>query len=210
MRTILLLLCILTVTVPSKAQLFRDWKSGSYYDTLNKKKNGLISWYIVNAKSPKQNFIRFKPNEHTDEAKISTQNIRAFTFGTDSFVVSKSKETHFAPVLQVLANENVKLYKLLVSNGSLRLGGGSMGFGAVPAGYGSSTNLEYYVGSNVENLTLLTKKNFIEMMSLVMANKPDIQDKIKSKILRLEDMQDLLVYYRTGKMPVPPDDDVYH
>ena len=50
MRKILLLLCILSITITAKAQLFgKNWKEGSYYDLRGTKHVGFINIQLHNA-----------------------------------------------------------------------------------------------------------------------------------------------------------------
>jgi hypothetical protein len=63
------------------------------------------------------------------------------------------------------------------------------------------TKEKYYYGNNPDNLTELTRKDFMNVMSRVMADKPEVVAKIQKKDYRYGDMKDLLVYYYTGKEP---------
>jgi len=59
----------------------------------------------------------------------------------------------------------------------------------------------YYYGTDPDNLTKLTHKEFMDVMSKIMADKPEIVSKIQDKTYRYSDMKELLIYYKTGKDP---------
>ena len=111
MRTILLLVCILSVTFSAKAQLFgKDWLKGSYYDTTGRKTSGLIAWSPPDKLSKKPgDHIFYKSSITGEKIRIESSTFSSFTMGTDSFVVSQINSINYAPVLRVLIDRPVKL-----------------------------------------------------------------------------------------------------
>ena len=86
----------------------------------------------------------------------------------------------------------------------LNTGGGGVNFGVgmgIATTVGGGTRTTYYYGSNQDKVTKLEKKQFMEVMSNIMADKPEVVAKIKDKTFRYGDMEDLLTFYRTGQMP---------
>jgi len=209
MRKILLLLCIISITFSAKAQLFgKHWDKGSYYDTAGHKHIGLISWV-----APQTSFltgtgdeIYFKTDKTAEELKIKSDSLNSFLVETDtatySYVVSKNKILEKKPILQILFDNTPKLYASLTTrkaSGSM----GSVGFGV------SYLHSEYYFGDDHNSITKLDKKNFIEVMSKIMADKPETVERIKSKRLRIGDMDALLYFYKYGLMPPAPAPDPF-
>jgi hypothetical protein len=215
MRTILLVLCILSVTFSAKAQLFGgDWSEGSYYDLSGKKVSGLISWtppqksFLSNA----GDYINYKANKEAKKIKVPSTQLQGFIIEQDSFVVSHYKDLTKAPFLEVLLNSPVKLYvsSISVSSAPVMMGGGAIGAMMAPGIRGGSKN--YYYGTGTEDITKLDKKQFIEVMSKLMASKPEVVAKIQNKTFKYSKIADLVVYYKTGIIPVKEkgkDDDMY-
>jgi hypothetical protein len=221
MRKILLLLCILSITISAKAQIFgKHYDEGFYYDPAGVKHTGLISWSPPHKSifSGSGDYIYFKPEKKAEKIKLKNTQIKSFALRDDSvkmdsFVVSVNKEFKNAPFLQVLLDNDVKIYSFaeMASSGGMTTpgAGGTM---IVGPGY-SYINTKYYYGSNPNDVISLTKKNFIEVMSKIMADKPDVVEKIKTKKLRYKMLGDLIELYKTGKMPperIKQPDDVYN
>jgi hypothetical protein len=214
MRTILTLVCILSVTLSSKAQIGRNWAEGSYYDTSGHKLSGFISWHAPDKLSKKPgDKIFYKASKSADKIRIESSDLSSFTMGTDSFVVSRLAAINYAPVLQVLLKGPVNLYYWeadVVNWPMAALGavGGAVAGATVIAGVGGGK--AYFYGPDASNFKMLTRNNFIEIMCGIMTDRPEITEKIKNKKIRFNDMHDLLVYYKTGKMPEKSNDDSYN
>jgi hypothetical protein len=212
MRTILLVLCILSVTLTASAQ-FRDWAEGSYYDTLGHKRTGLIAWHAPDKLSRKPgDHLFFKSNKKADKLRVESFGIRAFTMGKDSFVVSNDKSIDYAPVLQVLINRPTKLYYWSAKVTSLPLailGGAGAAVAGATVITSTSGGVAYLYGTDADHLNVLTRKNFIDVMCEIMADRTEITQKIKNKELIFGDIHDLLVYYNTGILPKKSRDDIY-
>lgn len=205
MRKILLVLCILSITISAKAQLFsRNWIKGAYYDPKGQKISGLVCWYPPKGSNKKNVYIYFKPAKDSPETKISTDNISAFITDKDddgmidSFTISKNPLFEHKPVVQVISSKNdLKLYESDVSVVKTL----STGMGAT--GFQSTIVIEatYYYGPSIDNLTVLDKNNFMEIMPQIMVDKPEAVARIKNKKLRFKDIQDLFYFYKYDIMP---------
>ncbi|RFZ90850.1 hypothetical protein D0C36_18035 [Mucilaginibacter conchicola] len=215
MRKILLIICILSVTLSARAQLFgKHYDEGAYYDLDNVKHTGLISWSPP-AKSifgGNGDQIYFKPEKKAEKIKLTNSQIKSFlvkkdSVTLDSFVVSANKEVAYSPFLQVvLNNAEIKLYSFLqtASAGGGMYGGASGAMMMQP--YRSWGITDYYYGSNPNDVVKLTKKNFAEVMSKIMADKPLVVESINNKKMRLGlgKMDDVLFFYKNGYLPPPP------
>lgn len=215
MRFVLLLICILSVTLSSNAQVFsKNWTSGNYYDTLGNKTSGLIAWSRPEKMSKDSgDHIFFKADKKAAKTTISVTQLSCFTMGTDSFTISHHKGLYYAPVLKVLNNGPVKLYYWsadVVNWGTYfgAIGGAIAGATAKPS-LAKGGNAAYFYGSNQDDLQLLTRKNFIDVMSSMLADKPEVVAKIKDKSFDIFLMDDLLTYYKTGEIPYNPNDKKY-
>ncbi|TWR27041.1 hypothetical protein FPZ42_08390 [Mucilaginibacter achroorhodeus] len=199
MRKLLLLLCILSITISTKAQLFgKHWDEGSYYDLQGVKHQGLISWTapqksLFNGDGDE---IFYKTQKDADMVKIKSSELRSFIIGVDSFVVSKNEIFKRKPFLNVLVNTNdtLKIYRSMEKRSSPGIGFGVGSIGAVTAMVGASFNYTkkaYYYGKNPNNVIKIDNKNFTEVTSKILANIPLIVKEIESKSLR--DMEDVEV-----------------
>jgi hypothetical protein len=209
MRKILLsilFLAVIQLSAHAQADDSKHWQPGYYYDNDGLKHTGFISYFVNEeyANSAAQKFFLFKNNPDEIGTRIFAGNITSFVVARDSFVVSDARVLNETPFLQVAVNNNpLKLYIARVRRHSPEFGvGTSVGFLSI-AGETSFpyTKEKYYYGKNPDNLTELTRKDFIDVMSQVMADKPEVVTKIQKKDYRYGDMKDLLVYYDTGKEP---------
>jgi len=208
MRKILLpifFLAIINTFTHAQADDDKHWQPGCYYDNDGVKNTGFITYYINEefANSPAQKFFLFKRNPNEIGVKVFAGNITSFVVARDSFVVSDSRILNETPFIQVAVNNPLKLYVARLPRHTPEFGlGTSIGFLSI-AGETSFpyTKNKYYYGNNPDNLTLLTRKDFIDVMSKIMADKPEVVEKIQKKDYRYGDMDDLLVYYLTGKEP---------
>jgi hypothetical protein len=205
MRKILLLLCIINITVSADAQLFgRHYEEGCYYGLDGVKHAGFVSWTAPQPSflTGKGDRIYYKPEKKSDNLKIPSDQLKSFVLGADSFVVSKNELFEKKPFLSVLLNTNIKLYSSTVtkSSGSMMTMGpyGNMTMSGASFKYGKET---YYYGPDPDNITKLEKKQFIDVMSRIMADNPEAVSRIKNKKLRYGDMKDLLYFYKHNVMP---------
>jgi len=200
--TLPLLLILLFFVDIANAQ---KWQPGYFYDNDGNKNVGFIANYINDEyiRDPNQKSFLFKAGPNDNYSKIFAGNITSFVVAQDSFVVSDSRILNETPFLQVATNGPLKLYIARLPRHTPEFGlGTQIGFlsigGATSFPY---TKNKYYYGNNPDNITELTRKDFIDVMSRVMADKPEVVKKIQDKDYRYGDMNDLLVYYMTGKEP---------
>ncbi|MCQ6959417.1 hypothetical protein [Mucilaginibacter aquariorum] len=184
MRKISLLLCILSITIGAKAQFFGGhWDQGYYYDLNGKKHKGLILWEVGDK-------INFKLNKDADKIKVSSKMLKSFVVKTDSFVVSKSDLLIDDPFLKVVVNNEMKLFE--ARNTHMYASGGNF------------IQTKNYYGTNANDVCKLEKKIFVQIMSIIMADKQDVVAKIKDKTLRLNELERTIEFYKTGTLPPPP------
>jgi len=223
MRSILIILFFLLLGVSAKSQ---KWPAGSFTDIRGNKVTGFIN-DNPGGKGPikDEGFIEFKDNEKTNPYKLSASDLKSYTVGKDSFVVAHApynqnwtkKELDF---VKVELDEETKLYVAMVGlvtsgghgigvhpTGGVGLGtGGYGGAGAgvsIDIGHGGSragkVQTTYYYGPNTAHMQLLTPDNFVDVMSDIMGDEPDVVDKIKQGQFILGNMPQLIAYFKTVK-----------
>jgi hypothetical protein len=196
MRKILLLLCILSITIGTKAQYKKSWPQGYYYDTVGVKHVGLISWEAPQKSvfAGKGDYLHFKANKNGEKIKLKQTDLKSFVIQNDSmlndsFIVSKNILFTKTPFLQVLLNGKIKLFKLTRIFNTFGVNGGS------------SFIEDYYYGEDDAHLTAIDKKNFIDVMSDLLASKAYVVKRIKDKTFKLDKIEGLLYFYRTDNYP---------
>lgn len=203
MRTIFLLLCILSVTLTTKAQSkrFDKWVPGSFTDTANRTRTGLISWTLADQDMfDKGGCISYKENKDADFVYISTEWMKCFTMEADTFMITKAKGFGRNPIIKVAINNAEKLYYYLPYTSNRYAGS----FNGMPTYFKSGSDLSYYTfyaGPDAENITHITKDNFVEMLSKIMADKPEVIARIADKTFDYKHINDLVKYYKTGELP---------
>ena len=101
----------------------------------------------------------------------------------------------------MLLNNNVKIYRSVTT--SYSGGGAMMGSGGVMmpmVGY-SSSDTKYFYGEDPDHVTRLEKKNFIDIMSELLAGKPHVVKRVKDKTFKIGKIDELLYFYRTDNYP---------
>jgi hypothetical protein len=221
MRSILIILFFLLVAVSAKSQ---KWPAGSFTDIKGNKVTGFIN-DSPPGKGPikDEGFIEFKDNEKTNPYKLSASDLKSYTVGKDSFVVAHApfnqnwtkKELDF---VKVELDEETKLYVAMVGQvisggrgvgvhptGGVGYGtggyGGAAGGVSIDIGHGGSragkVQLTYYYGANTAHMQLLTPENFVDAMSDIMGDEPDVVDKIKQGQYNFGNIQKLIAYFKT-------------
>ncbi|MBB5394890.1 hypothetical protein [Mucilaginibacter sp. AK015] len=210
MRKITLILFILAGWLTANGQgPQRKWFEGTVYHTSGEIFDGLISWQPPHkGEYADGDQILYTANEHSEVFPIPYYKIKSFVMGADSFVVSHNVLFKNNPFMIVSLDNPTKLFTLKTAKNGFPLilntggGGGNFGVGVgIATTVGGGTRTTYYYGTNKDNVAKLEKKQFIEVMSNIMADKPDVVAKIKDKTFRYGDMEDLLTYYKTGQMP---------
>lgn len=217
MRSLILIFIISVTTLSASAQLFsRKWVDGRLYHISGEVFNGQISW----SPPQKSNYnesgdgIIYRNNPDAEPIPIPANKIVSFIMGNDSFVVSHNLDFHNTPFLSVKLNTPTKIYTSLTHRQGIPMmlgtggGGGPVSVGVgIGTTIGGGTRKTYYYGADANNITKLEKKQFIEVMSSVMADKPEVVAKIKDKTFKYSNIDDLVEYYNTGKMPKKNSDD---
>jgi hypothetical protein len=212
MRKILLSILLFVVCLAANAQnagLATMWKKGYYYDNSGKKVSGFLADYShnVNLFHPNDNYFLFSTVDDTaynatKSVKVFSKDIKSFVAGTDTFVVSNSDKIKKTPFLAVLVNNDLKLYAVEMWRGTAASSFGLIGLAAAAATNNMLVmDYTYYYGTDPDNLTKLTHKEFMDVMSKMMADKPNVVAKIQDKTYRYSDMKELLTFYITGKYP---------
>lgn len=215
MRKIFFILFILACTYNTKAQgSQRKWYEGTLYHSSGEVFKGLLSWVPARKGEYEDgDQVLYRADEKSEAFPVPYYKVKAFTMGTDSFTVSHNVLFKNTPFMAVSVDNATKLYTVrTVKNGipiMLNTGGGGVNFGVgmgIATTVGGGVRIAYYYGASPEKVTKLEKKQFIAVMSEILADKPDVVAKIKDKTFRYGDMEDLLNYYRTGQLPKKTDD----
>ena len=216
------LLNIFTLSLTAHAQ---KWQPGYFIDVKGAKTTGFIhpnpggSGPIKN-----EGFIEFKEDEKANPYKLSTSDLQCFVAGKDSFVVAHApgnetwakKDLDF---VRVVVNEEVKVYATrgAGSGGSGRGIHVSPGVGLSTGGYGSGlggglgislgggdgggkkSKMSYYYGSSTATMQHLTDENFIDIMSDVMGDEPEVVERLRNRQYHLANMDKLVEYFNKVK-----------
>ncbi|MDB5128440.1 hypothetical protein [Mucilaginibacter sp.] len=185
------------------------WYAGTLYHTSGEIFDGLISWTPPRKGEYEDgDQVLYRADEKSEVFPIPYYKINSFVMGNDSIVVSHNVLFKNSPFMTVVLDNPTKLYtNKVMKNGfplMINTGGftGNVGMGVgVGTSVGGGVKTTYYYGISPDKVTKLEKKQFIEVMSTILADKPDVVAKIKDKTFRYGDMDDLINYYKTGQMP---------
>jgi hypothetical protein len=211
MRPILIILFFMLISVSAKSQ---KWQPGYFYDANGQKVPGLIK-PNPSGKGPvkDEGFLVYKDNENALEVKLSAREIRAYVVGQDSFVIAHpprdakwaKKDLDF---VRVVLDEPLKLYQAKGSgggglgirpgfSGGFGMGGGSYGGVGISLGGGQGrSKTAYYYGANTSELNELNNDNFIDIMSEIMGDEPEVVEKIRNKQYQLKNLDTLVAYFK--------------
>ncbi|TFF36693.1 hypothetical protein [Mucilaginibacter psychrotolerans] len=181
MRRILLLLFISGLWFSASAQM-GEWTAGCYYLLDSSKVCGIIKWN-------EGDNIQFKTTDTAGKVKIKTTDLKAFVIKADSFVISHNPDLRKYPVLMVTINTPLKLYMNLIEVTS------ASGFGGYSSGYAP----RYFYGSNPNDIKKISRKNFIEIMTQILAGNEFFVEAIKDGRYSYDFMGELLLAYDTAK-----------
>ncbi len=212
--------CLVSLNVSAQ-----KWQQGYFFDIKGNKVPGLIQ-NNPGGKGPVKNegFIVYKDNPKANEIKLSAGEIKYFVAGQDSFIVAHppSYETWPKAELDFVKVELDEPLKLYTYNGSSGKGGGgfrlapsfSGGFGTggyggggvgISLGGGGGNNggyargATYYFGTSVGDMSQITPMNFVDVMTDIMADEPQVVEAIQQGKFSLNKMDNLLNYYRKLK-----------
>lgn len=210
MKKLIFIIFIFTSFFTADAQPQRKWYEGRLYHTNGEIFDGLVSWTPPRKGEYEDgDMVLYKRDEMAETVPVPYYKINAFIMGGDSIVVSHNVLFKNSPFMTVvLDNSALKLYTNKVMKNGIPLminsGGFSGGFGmgvGIGTSVGGGVKTTYYYGKTADNVTKLEKKRFIDVMSELMADKPEVVAKIKDKTFRYGDMGDLVTFYLTGQLP---------
>ncbi|MES2267125.1 MAG: hypothetical protein V4520_10210 [Bacteroidota bacterium] len=204
----------------------QKWLPGYFIDVKGVKTNGYIH-PNPGGRGPirDEGFIEFKDEEHSTPYYLSTSDLQSFVAGRDSFVVAHApgnetwakKEFDF---VRVAVNEPIKIY---ATRGAGSGGGGGKKVQVAPAvgfgtgtygtsygggvgisiggngGGGNNNKLYYYYGENTATMQHLTNENFVDIMSEVMADEPEVVEQIKANQYGIRNIEKLIAYFNKVK-----------
>jgi hypothetical protein len=205
MRPLLIILSFMLIGISAQAQ---SWVPGYFYDVKGNKEVGLIRYKgSGNGPIKDEGFIEFKTDKKANTTVLSASDLSSFIMGRDSFVVAAAprsgawskNEIDFVLVTVDAEKEDPKLYmfegKVGGGSGGVQpsvgvglgggFGGGGGGFGAgfgggisIPLGGGGHKATSYFYGRNTAEMKELTPANFVDVMSNIMGDEPEIVDEL--------------------------------
>jgi hypothetical protein len=212
---ILFLSLFLLISLYAKAQTFQP---GYYYDTTGVKHVGLVRVSTLDngaaygtSKIIGTEVFNFKINADAQKQEVYAYDVKSVVTGIDSFVVQRTfiiknngevkKDDNGNPYkhaafFQVqLDHSDFKIYSKEQFGNSTFNNGFSLQ---------SPNRIEYYYGKVIDNIEPFTNDNFVDFMSYIMNDSPDIVAKIKNKEFKLRKMDKLLKAYKIEKgIPIP-------
>jgi hypothetical protein len=223
-RVFAFIILILFAASTTNAQ---KWLPGHFTDVKGNVETGFIR-INPSAKGPipDEGFIEFREDNKTNPFKLSASDLKSFVIGKDSFIVAHApgnetwvkREIDF---VRVVIDEDTKLY---VSSGGANGGGGGPGFGFSPGvgigtggygggvgggisipiggvggGGGGNEKTVWYYGTNTAGMQRLTNENFEDIMSDMMADEPEVVEKIHAKVYLLSNIDRLVAYFKQVK-----------
>ena len=199
----------------------QKWLPGHFTDVKGNVETGLI-WIRPSGKGPIQDeaFIEFRETDKENPYKLSASDLKSFVIGRDSFVVASEPQTsnwqYGVDFVKVVLDEDIKLYVFRgEGNGGIGgiepgfeggVGGGTGGYGggvgvglSIPIGHGGGrggNKTVYYYGETTAGMHQLTVANFMDIMSDIMGDEPDVVEAIHEKKYGLNNMDKLLAYFK--------------
>ena len=209
------------VVVSAKSQ---GWQPGAFIDTKGNKETGLIR-RSGKQPIKDEAAIEFKNDSKSNPYTLSASDLKAIIIGRDSFVVAAAPQTsdwrNYLDFVKVAFDDDPDM-KLYVFQGSTSGGGGGIhpavgvgagtGFGGygggvgggvaggieVPiggSGHGGSNKVIYYYGANTAQMKPLTEATFIDVMSEMLGDAPDIVDALHQNKYKPGDINKLIADY---------------
>ena len=217
LNAFMLLLCFFGIISNAYAQ---KWQAGHYTDNEGNVGTGMI-WMNPAGRGPVpgENFMGFKYNGKEQINKLSASDLKSVVIGRDSFVVAAEPQTgswqYGVDFVKVVLNEDVKLYVFKgeaeggYSSGiepdvEAGVGGGTGGYGGgvgigltIPIGHGGRSNrIIFYYGENTAQMHVLTNINFMDIMSDIMGDEPDVVQAIHEKKYDMGNINKLVIYFK--------------
>jgi hypothetical protein len=188
MRAILLSLIILSLSLQTEAQdyatLGHSWYNGRCHTVDGKTLSGLIA-------TTNKEYLLFRVSEDSSKIKISLTQLKSYVIGVDSFTMNSKSSC-----IRVILDMPTKIYSITreKTGAPIMIGGGMM--------LGNKYDVfDYYYGTNPDSITLIKRKEFKNIMTKIMADKPLVVQKINDKTYELAEIEDLISFYKTGTMP---------
>jgi len=216
MRSTLIISFFTLMFLSAKAQ---KWQPGCFYDLKGTKNAGVIR-VDPPGRSPikDEGFIEYKENEKAGSIRLSASDLRSFVAGKDSFIVAIEPREGWAKnemdFVRVVVDAPIRLFEAKGNGGGgagaspgfgLGIGGGTGGYGggfgggiSIPIGGGGSGSSKalYFYGANTAEMKLINDENFVDVMSEVMGDEPDVVEKIQQKKFSLRTMDKLIAYFK--------------
>ena len=163
-------------------------------------------------------FIEYKPNDKANSIKISASELSSFVMGRDSFIVAVAPRMgvwskYELDFVKVVVDADPKLYMFrgkvnggggvqpdvgIGVGGGFGTGGGGFGMGlggGISIPLGGSTVTGYYYGANTAVMKQLTPANFIDVMSEILGDEPEIVDQLHQNKYNLRNIDKLINNY---------------
>jgi hypothetical protein len=214
---------VLFITLTSNTAVAQKWLPGHFVDVKGVVTQGYIH-PNPGGRGPfkDEGFIEFKDEEHSTPYYLSTSDLQSFVAGRDSFVVAHApgnetwakKEFDF---VRVAVDGPINIYatrgagsggsgggKKVQVSPEVGIGGGTYGAsygGGVGisiggnGGGGNNNKLTYYYGSSTATMQHLTRENFNDIMSEVMADEPEVVEQIRANHFGIGNVEKLIVYF---------------
>lgn len=226
MKIIVLLFSILLLAFNTKAQFGGGkFEPGYYYDINGQKVDGFIDRNPSGKGIVKnEGFIVFKEEDKAPKQRLSASMIHGFVVAKDSFTIAHAPQygawsKNELDFVKVIVNGPTKLYAI---NGNSNGGGGS-GIRLTPAlstgigtggssgigsgvgitlgggggGSGGGTNrITYYYGESTTTMVELKPQTFIDVMTDIMGDEPQVVEKIRNKTFNYNNMDSLVKYFK--------------
>ena len=164
----------------------KTWMNGCFYDLKGNKYAGLISRNETEKSIfvGHGDYIWFKKDKDDEKHMVTSDSMRAYVAGVDSFVVTHVAGLKKLPFIMVVMNEPIKLY---LSRQIKR-------YSSISYFIKYDDDIFYY-GTNPDDLTEIKKRNFLDAMSKILTGRPALLEKIKNKEYGFDDLQDIVYYY---------------
>jgi hypothetical protein len=214
-----ILLCLLTLG--SYAQ--DDWIPGTYHDANGGSATGFIR-PLPHGPIKNEACIEFKPDKKSEAQIFSASALQSIIMGRDSFVVAEAPQTsewdNYLDFVRVVFDDDNDDMKLYMFQGSVpgrggvhpefgvglgaAFGGGRGGFGyglgggiSIPIGGGGGGRVMgiYYYGNNTAHMKQLTSVNFVDIMSQMLGDEPEIVGQLHDNKYSLKNIDKLMRNY---------------
>jgi len=168
-----------------------SYESGYYYTHSGEKFSGFIKWECSGwSREIGANYILFKSAAGEKKVRLTTNDIKAFVIGKDSFAIIKS-------IVRGIAKYD-KDFARVVSTGSLTLYSHCE---ETKAGGYTSTGIEcfYFIRKN-DSLYRLKRKDFQDSVEFLFGDNKVIMNQINNGSLTFDNIEQIVAEYNTWKV----------